>query len=841
MEKTKLNFMLYGEGSFLNKGCEAIINTTIKKINKSCEGKIILSTNDIEYDKKFYNDIISDYVKGTYSYEELDDDEKKRLKYFESIPFNYENFEKILNKDCIKSIDDVDICLSAGGDNYCYGEPNWIYTINKEIKKKHKKNVLWCTSLFEKIESPEMIRDLKTFDVIMARETLTFNALKGFIEKDRLMLTPDTAFSLEKTEIVLPQIFDKGPVVGINISPLIMKYTDDSAGVVESIKELINYILNSTNYGICLIPHVYIDGNNDLEALKKLKEMFSEVERVFLLQDRVYNCQELKYIISHCRFLVAARTHASIAGYSSNVPTLVIGYSVKSKGIALDLFGDYENYVIPVDKVTTKNLMERFIYLMDNEEHIKKVLAEKSKIYKEKADNQVIDLVERLKMLDEKNITNKSLCTGCLACYNACPVNAIEKKNDENGFICPEINKEKCISCNKCKEVCPVNCRYKAKEFPGIYLAVKNNNNDERMRSSSGGVVVRLANYIIKNNGVVYGVGFENKRAKHMRIDSIDKISKTMGSKYVQSDIDKIYKDVENDLKAGKRVLFTGTSCQVEGLKGYLKVEYNNLVCVSVICHGVPSPGVLKKYLTEKEEKLKQSIVDVNFRYKSYGWHDYSINYVFENTEKNIKRNDDLYMKGFLSNITLRESCYNCQMKMFEKNSSDIILGDFWGIENVFNDIDDDKGVSAVIINSDKGKELYTAIKNDFVGRKTDYESILKYNSALQYSVAYNKAREKFFSLMKDMSVENALIIVLYESYSKIVQKQEEEMSRLNNHISDLLEAKKYFLGQIELRDINSSNQKKRISELEKELETIYNSKRWKYTSSIVDRFKRNK
>ena len=180
-EVLKMNFLLYGEGTFLNKGCEAIVNTTIKKIQKVSKGEIILSTNDLAYDSKYYQDIITKYVKGYYQENELTKEEKEKIEYYQSIPFDYTNFEKIYEKDCLKEIENADICMSVGGDNYCYGEPNWIYTINKEIKAQNKKNVFWCTSLFETIESPEMIRDLKTFDVIVARETLTYKALEKFI------------------------------------------------------------------------------------------------------------------------------------------------------------------------------------------------------------------------------------------------------------------------------------------------------------------------------------------------------------------------------------------------------------------------------------------------------------------------------------------------------------------------------------------------------------------------------------------------------------------------------------------------------------------------------------
>ena len=431
-EKRKLNFLLYGEGSFLNRGCEAIVNTTIHKIKNSCEGNITLATNDIEYDSKYYNDIITKYVK--------------------------QSFE---NNDALKE-EIADVCLSVGGDNYCYGEPKWLYEINKNIKAQNKKNVLWCASLYEEIESDEMIRDLRTYDVIVVRESLSYKAVTKYVDKEHVLLLPDTAFSLGKKQIKLPNIFKQGKkVIGINVSPLISKFTDNKNNILESLKELINYILKDTDFNIALIPHVYIEGNNDLDFLKMIKEIYKQEERIELLDEKIYDCEELKFIISNCSFCIAARTHASIAAYSSLVPTLVIGYSVKSKGIALVLFGDYENFVIPVDKMTPELLLNKFKYIQENEKKIIKTLQDKIPSIQEKSNNLIKSLLEKLDYLDEKYITDKYKCTGCMACLNVCPNDAIEIIKSKDGFEYTKINKEKCIGCNLCRKVCPSNKYYK--------------------------------------------------------------------------------------------------------------------------------------------------------------------------------------------------------------------------------------------------------------------------------------------------------------------------------------------------------------------------------------------
>lgn len=604
-EKRKLNFLLYGEGSFLNKGCEAIVNTTIHKIKKSCEGEIILATNDIEYDSKYYNSLITKYVKQS-----------------------FENNEPL--KEEI-----TDICLSVGGDNYSYGDPTWLYEINKNIKAKNKKNVLWCASLYEEITSDEMIKDLKTYDVIIVRESLSYQAVSKYVDKEHILLLPDTAFSLGKKEVKLPPIFGQGKkVVGINISPLISKFTDKQNNILESLKELIEYLLQKTDYNIALIPHVYIEGNNDLDSLKIIKDLYRKEPRIELLDEKIYDCEELKYIISHCSLFIAARTHASIAAYASLVPTLVIGYSVKSKGIALDLFEEYENFVIPVDQITPKALLAKFQYIQENEQKIKQILQEKIPSIQEKSANLIDSLLEKLDELDKKYITDHYKCTGCMACFNSCPHDAIEIIQTKDGFSYPKINQEKCTRCNLCKKVCPCNQDYKNEYTTPEFYAAFNLNEKDRIKSSSGGIVSLLARDTLKQGGVVYGVTLEKTQAKHIRIEDEKDLYKIRGSKYVQSEIGQILKKVKKDLENQRTVLFTGTPCQIEGLKAYLKKDDEHLTCISIICHGVPSPMIWKRYLEEKEKANTRKITNVNFRNKISGWHYYQIEYEYEDGKK---------------------------------------------------------------------------------------------------------------------------------------------------------------------------------------------------------------
>ena len=809
-EKRKLNFLLYGEGSFLNRGCEAIVNTTIHKIKNSCEGNITLATNDIEYDSKYYNDIITKYVK--------------------------QSFE---NNDALKE-EIADVCLSVGGDNYCYGEPKWLYEINKNIKAQNKKNVLWCASLYEEIESDEMIRDLRTYDVIVVRESLSYKAVTKYVDKEHVLLLPDTAFSLGKKQIKLPNIFKQGKkVIGINVSPLISKFTDNKNNILESLRELINYILKETDLNIALIPHVYIEGNNDLDSLKMIKDIYKQEQRIELLDEKIYDCEELKFIISNCSFCIAARTHASIAAYSSLVPTLVIGYSVKSKGIALDLFGDYENFVIPVDKMTPELLINKFKYIQENEKQIIKILQEKIPSIQEESNNLINSLLEKLDYLDEKYITDKYKCTGCMACLNACPNDAIEVIKSKDGFAYTKINKEKCIGCNLCRKVCPSNKYYKNEYNSPEFYAAFNLNEKDRIKSSSGGMVSLIARTTLKKNGVVYGVTLNGKQAKNVRIDNEKELYKIMGSKYVQSEVGHTLKNVKQDLDDQKQVLFTGTPCQIEGLRSYLNKDYNNLICVSIICHGVPSPEIFKKYIEEKEEKNSSKLKNINFRNKQLGWHNYNIEYEYDNGKKEVvPASKDIYMSGYLKDYFLRECCYNCQMKYGEKSTSDIIIGDFWGIESTLPEIDDDKGVSAIVINSVKGKDIFEELKENIKYEKVSLEDISNGNPMLVSSTGYTKNKDNFFKLMESNEISTYIEALKSSGAdSKEQEKLYEQIQDLNGWVNELVEAKEFFLDQIRIKDEKIQEEEKENQKLREELEEIYSSKRWRYTNKIGNTF----
>ncbi len=295
-------------------------------------------------------------------------------------------------------------------------------------------------------------------------------------------------------------------------------------------------------------------------------------------------------------------------------------------------------------------------------------------------------------------IEDKSKCCGCTACYSVCPKNCISLKEDKEGFLYPAVDYTNCIGCGLCEKVCPVINQNEARTPLKTYAAY-NINERIRMQSSSGGVFTLLAESVIGQGGVVFGARFNDDwEVIHDYTETIDGIGAFRGSKYVQSNIGDNFTKVKSFLESGRKVLFSGTPCQVSGLKKYLRKDYKNLLTVDFICHGVPSPKVWKKYLNEISESGNSDIKYISFRDKSSGWNKFSFVSVSSSVRSKIFY-EDAYMQAFLSNLSLRPSCYACHAKC-GKSGSDLTLGDCWGMDNIIADIDDDKGCSILLINN---------------------------------------------------------------------------------------------------------------------------------------------
>ena len=343
-------------------------------------------------------------------------------------------------------------------------------------------------------------------------------------------------------------------------------------------------------------------------------------------------------------------------------------------------------------------------------------------------------------------LKNKKDCCGCYACKNVCPRNAISMVEDEKEFKYPKINYNYCIKCGLCEKVCPI--INESKEDTDIPLAYAAFNIDEqtRMNSSSGGLFSLIAEYILNNNGIVFGAIFdENFLVKHIKVEKIPEISKMMGSKYIQSNIGETYKEARKYLNEGKLVLYTGTPCQIEGLKKYLMRDYDNLYTQDLICHGVPSKKVWKKYLDYRKNIDNDILENISFRNKeNRGWNEYELLFKYKNSNKYINHIEDIYMKIFLSDIALRDSCFDCKFKK-KHRISDITLADFWGINNILPEMNDEKGTSLLIINSLKGKDILNNIKDKIKLEQVNFEEAIKQNPSMIKSPKENEKRESFF------------------------------------------------------------------------------------------------
>ena len=330
-------------------------------------------------------------------------------------------------------------------------------------------------------------------------------------------------------------------------------------------------------------------------------------------------------------------------------------------------------------------------------------------------------------------------------------------KPDGEGFLYPVANADKCINCGLCDRVCPVASAgdKAAGTMPACYAA-RSCDEGQRQESSSGGIFSLLAEQVLKLGGRVYGAAFDHRmQVQHIWVESKEKLGKLRGSKYVQSRIGNIYRAVKQDLQTEKTVLFTGTACQIAGLKAFLGREYANLYTVDVLCHGVPSAAVWEKYLTWQQHRYGDSpVCAANMRCKDSGWKRYSVKLDFEN-EKSYSRlhGDDVFMHAFLSDLCLRPSCHECRFKSLDR-PSDLTLGDAWGIDKLLPDMDDTRGTSLVLVHSRRGEELLQSVADRMEYRQVDTDRALPPTAYSRRSAPRNPDRERFFEAMNSPAWE---------------------------------------------------------------------------------------
>jgi coenzyme F420-reducing hydrogenase beta subunit len=303
-------------------------------------------------------------------------------------------------------------------------------------------------------------------------------------------------------------------------------------------------------------------------------------------------------------------------------------------------------------------------------------------------------------------------------------------KPDHEGFLYPEIDRKKCIDCNKCKDICPANKQNlnKIKDNQIVYAAI-NKNEVIRNKSTSGGIFSLLAEEIVHKHGIVFGVKFNNNfTVVHSHAETMEGITEFYRSKYVQSNVGETFKECKEYLEQGRYVAFSGTPCQIGGLRAYLSKDYANLFCIDIICMSVPSPKIWEKYLEYREQKNGAKIREIAFRYKNPNWQGSSLYFQFGNgTEYKETGRKDPYLQVFASDICARYSCYTCNFRTLNRES-DITIADFWGIEHICSEMFDNKGTSLVMVHSKKGEELFEKIKGKCVLQSFNIDMAIQYN-----------------------------------------------------------------------------------------------------------------
>lgn len=393
------------------------------------------------------------------------------------------------------------------------------------------------------------------------------------------------------------------------------------------------------------------------------------------------------------------------------------------------------------------------------------------------------------------HIIEKKNCCGCSACASICPKQCITMKEDGEGFLYPLVDNTTCVKCGLCEKVCNELHPY-GKRKPKQVLAAINKNIDVRLKSSSGGIFYILAERTIKEGGVVFGARFDtNWQVFISYAEDMNGVEAFLGSKYVQARIDNAYKDVKRFLLEGRKVLFSGTPCQVAGLHKFLGKSYNNLLTIDFVCHGTPSPKVWKVYLENVLKGIKR-IDKIEFRNKNNGWRKFNFNLVCRKNSNSISllspASQNHYMKAFLHDIILRPSCYDCKVKEC-RSQSDITIADFWGIEKVFPNIDDDKGTSMIFINTDVGENALDFTKIEY--KKTEYDKIKNLNKACFCSSSPHPKRAVFFRRLNNG--ENLIKLIDTYTNPSFKYRVKRILSRCKHIASDFVGGVKMILAII--------------------------------------------
>lgn len=372
-------------------------------------------------------------------------------------------------------------------------------------------------------------------------------------------------------------------------------------------------------------------------------------------------------------------------------------------------------------------------------------------------------MAEKIKLAD---IVSEKLCTGCGACATVCPVECISMMHDKDGFVKPFIDEDKCIHCDKCKKTCPVLSAPGVSDYTRKSFVVKHKDEKILRKSTSGGAFSAIARGIIEMGGIVYGAAYdENFIVRHMAADNMADVSKFRGSKYVQSDLGNVFREIKEHISNGKTVLFSGTPCQVAGLVKYVGEERGNLYTLDVVCHGITTPLLFEKYIKLQKEKYKD-FDNVVFRDKYYGY-EYTIMSLYKG-EKCIYHNGIEYdpeLKLFFSGVSMRESCAQCSFKT-KKRCSDFTIFDTYYKPAGNKEFDDNKGATNVIVHTKKAEELFESVKSYIKYIETDYEAICSAAREMTERAVLSDKREEFFCDLEKMDGES-----IFKKYTPVTPK----------------------------------------------------------------------
>lgn len=374
--------------------------------------------------------------------------------------------------------------------------------------------------------------------------------------------------------------------------------------------------------------------------------------------------------------------------------------------------------------------------------------------------------IERLK---------RDSCCGCSSCMQKCPKNAITMEENDEGFLYPKIDKEKCIDCGLCEKVCPQlnKVRENEKDYPKAY-AMRNKNVNELMKSSSGGIFSIIANYVLEKSGIVFGAAYNEKlEVNHIGIESKENLELLRTSKYVQSNINDTYKKVEEELKKDRLVLYSGTPCQIFGLKKFLINEYENLITCDLVCHGVPSPKLFKKYLDYLSDKFKSKVIKYNFRSKDKsGWGSYGKVETNNGKVRFLDLSVDPYYYNFIKNSVSRTSCYTCGYAKLNR-VSDITLADYWGIEKIHSNFYNEQGNSLILVNTSKGENIIEKLFDKLEYVSTDLNLAIRENKNLREPSEKSEEREFIYKDIDKISAKEYIKNNLKVKYNtkRIIKK----------------------------------------------------------------------